>query len=80
MSQSVGDWTPAETAAIRSLRRLAKKWPDTIGLFGASGTLYVTRRDTWDPNNGVPVASIIGIHGDGGDPHITHTEEDNEPQ
>lgn len=33
--------TPAEERAIKSLQRLAKKWPASLWLFSASGTLCV---------------------------------------
>lgn len=62
------DLTDDEERAIRSLERLAKRWPRSLGLFGASGTLEVRR--TSDENGGGArycVATILGIHADGGD-------------
>jgi hypothetical protein len=38
-----GDLTEEEQAAIRSLERLAKRWPRTLGLFDFSGSLSVVR-------------------------------------
>lgn len=35
--------TAQEARAIRSLKRLASKWPDTLMLFSNSGTLEVLR-------------------------------------
>jgi hypothetical protein len=62
--------TPDERNAIKSLERLAKRWPQSLMLFSASGTLCVM------PNDGCPptgrdqseiLASIQGIPNDGGD-------------
>lgn len=71
------DVTDEERRAIASLKRLAKKWPKSLWLFSASGTLTVMRR-AWD---GEPsfcgkggtadkryiVDVIRGIDNDGGD-------------
>lgn len=35
--------TPEEAKAIASLKRIAKKWPKTLWLFSASGSLNVMR-------------------------------------
>jgi hypothetical protein len=40
--------TPEELAAIRSLKRLAKKWPQSLRLFSWSGTLIVVKRNSDD--------------------------------
>lgn len=37
--------TREEKLAITSLRRLAKRWPDTLWLFSASGRLCVMRKN-----------------------------------
>ena len=37
------EMTKAEIAAIRTLRRLAKRWPNTLWLASMSGTLSVMR-------------------------------------
>lgn len=58
--------TPEEAAAIRSLKRLAKKWPQSLKLFSWSGTLIVVKRNSDDI--GAEIASISGIPNDGGDP------------
>lgn len=43
--------TPEEAKAIASLKRLAKKWPKSLWLFSAGGSLNVMRYD----DNGQPV-------------------------
>jgi hypothetical protein len=58
--------TPEEAAAIRSLKRLAKKWPNSLHLFSWSGTLMVTKRNSNDID--AEIAIIDGIPNDGGDP------------
>lgn len=67
--------TKKEESAIASLKRAAKKWPDTLWLFSASGTLCVMRKDK-DGNyargqdGGVDpdyVVATINIENDGGD-------------
>lgn len=68
--------TREEKAAIAELKKLAQKWPDTLWLFSASGSLHVMRYD--DDGNSVHkdnfgfdpeyvVASIYGIDNDGGE-------------
>lgn len=60
--------TAEESAAIRALRRLAKKWPRTLTLFSWSGSLKVLKpgaRRTYEESD---VATITGIVNDGGDP------------
>ncbi|MBF0234264.1 MAG: hypothetical protein HQK65_14690 [Desulfamplus sp.] len=64
-----------EKAAINGLKQLAKKWPKTLWLFSASGTLCVMRKNdngqhATMPTNGVDPAYIletINIENDGGD-------------
>ena len=36
--------TPEERRAISSLKRLAKRWPKSLWLFSAGGSLHVMRR------------------------------------
>ena len=68
--------TKDEKAAISALRRLAKKWPKTLWLFSASGTLTVMRcdengehahLDSFGVDPDYIVDTIIGIDNDGGD-------------
>lgn len=68
--------TDEEERAIASLKRLAKKWPDTLWLYSASGILNVMRCDEGGKhamlrNCGVDpeycVDTIAGIDNDGGD-------------
>lgn len=72
---SQDELTPAEKRAIQSLKRLAKKWPKSLWLFSASGTLCVmrygpggqqmtTNTDGMDPNFQV---ESVDIPNDGGD-------------
>jgi hypothetical protein len=58
--------TPEEAAAIRSLKRLAKKWPNSLMLLSWSGTLHVTKRNSDDID--ASIAHIPNIPNDGGDP------------
>lgn len=68
--------TKEEQNAIHSLERLAKRWPKTLWLFSASGTLEVYKlrgegeqvhvsNGSVDPN--YCVTTIHGIPNDGGD-------------
>ena len=60
------DWTPEEEHAIHSLKQVAAKWPKTLMLFSASGTLLVKHNDdrfVEDETEWIP-----GIANDGGDP------------
>lgn len=68
--------TKEETAAINSLKRLAKRRPKSLWLFSWSGSLHVMRagegggqamtaRNAVDPD--YIVATIQGIDNDGGD-------------
>lgn len=67
--------TTEEVKAIRSLERLARKWPQTLTLFSAAGSLIVIKTDT--PSRSLAdtrmteadvLANIYGIPNDGGDP------------
>lgn len=57
-----------ETAAIQSLMRLSKKWPNTLILFGGAGQSVSVRKRAADGNYFVDreVASVA-IPSDGGD-------------
>lgn len=60
--------TAEERRAIASLKRLAKRWPQSLMLFSQSGTLCVMPAD-WDrtdPDESV-ITQIEGIPNDGGD-------------
>lgn len=64
-----------EKIAISALKRLAKKWPDTLWLFSASGTLCVMKKTEDNDHarlaNGAVDPSFcittISIESDGGD-------------
>ena len=58
--------TIKEAAAIQSLRRLAKKWPQSLRLFSQAGTLIVTKAN----RHGIQatITNIEGIPSDGGNP------------
>ena len=58
--------TSEEAAAILSLKRLAKKWPQSLRLFSWSGALIVVKRNSDDIE--AEIASISGIPNEGGDP------------
>jgi hypothetical protein len=68
--------TAEEARAIASLKRLARKWPRSLWLFSASGTLCVMRRGedgehAITDQEGIDSAYLIdviqGIDNDGGD-------------
>ena len=69
------DLTKEEEAAVRSLKRLAKKWPKSLWLFSASGTLWVMKykpdgeraMDGFGVDQDYVLAKIDGIPNDGGD-------------
>jgi hypothetical protein len=73
--------TPEEAAAIRSLKRLARKWPNSLMLLSWSGSLHVTKRNSNDID--ALIATILNIPNDGGDPDefpssgAGHTKEEN---
>jgi hypothetical protein len=61
------DLTPEEAAAIRSLKRLAKKWPRSLTIFGWNGSMCVM--DTSMNKCGSAILDeVSGIPCDGGDP------------
>ena len=70
--------TKDEDAAINGLKRIAKKWPESLWLFSASGTLYVMRKKDggYAHGGGNPspggvnpdyIVDKIDIENDGGD-------------
>ena len=69
------DLTKEEASAIDTLQRLGKRWPKSLWLFSASGSLYVMRKEA-DGGRHAPkvnrdsdfiAATIMGIENDGGD-------------
>jgi len=58
--------TKEEEKAIKSLKRLAKKWPESLTVFGWSGNMHILKRD--DEGMDASICSIYEIHCDGGDP------------
>ena len=58
--------TKEEQKAIKSMQRLAKKWPKSLSLFSFSGSLIVCKYS--DDMIDCAVSSIDGIRNDGGDP------------
>lgn len=61
--------TEEEEKAIKSLDRVAKKWPKSLKLFSQSGTLLVIKHHPEHPedDHGRIVDVIPGIDNDGGD-------------
>lgn len=68
--------TEFERVAIRSLKRLAKRWPRSLWLFATGGPLLVMRKDSTgrraigergEVDQAFVVESIEGIESDGGD-------------
>jgi len=66
--------TKEEQKAIKSLQRLANKWPDTLELFSWSGSLHVFKKD--DQDYSLVVGSINGIDNGGGDPGDDEVSQD----
>lgn len=62
--------TQREISVIVSLKRLARRWPDSLQLVSAAGTLVVVRTDDDREREFADrvVAEIDGIPNDGGDP------------
>jgi hypothetical protein len=65
--------TTEEARAINSLRRLAKKWPQSLSLFSHAGSLRITKANS----RGIQaaVADIEGIPNDGGDPSADELDQ-----
>ena len=58
--------SPEEARAIRSLERLAKRWPRSLTIFGNSGSMVIIRTERGD-QPWEAIANIDGIACDGGD-------------
>lgn len=58
--------TDEEERAIRALKRLARKWPQSLRLFSCPHTLIVTKADS--DGRQASITSIENIATDGGDP------------
>jgi len=65
--------TIEEEKAIKSLERLAKKWPDTLQLFSWSGELHIFKLDDAGVFCDVP-GFHIPIPNDGGDPEAVNQD------
>ncbi|WP_145977473.1 hypothetical protein [Rhodococcus sp. BS-15] len=68
---TVDEFTEEETRAIRSLERLAKKWPASLTLLSWSGSLMVFHTEDVRSGRGLRSAlghTVYGISNDGGDP------------
>lgn len=69
------DLTKEEAKAINGLKRLAKKWPESLWLYSASGTLHVMKKGEDGhaailPTGGVDpdyAVTSVRIENDGGD-------------
>ena len=68
--------TKRETDVIKDLKKLAKKWPKSLWLFSASGTLCVMKSgengeqvtaSSGEMDQDYIVDTILGIPNDGGD-------------
>ncbi|WP_276972421.1 hypothetical protein [Ferrimicrobium acidiphilum] len=68
------EFTTEELAAIKSLKRLARKWPKSLTLLSMEGSVYISRtadrgaiatRDC-DTELDVPLVLIEGVPNDGG--------------
>ncbi len=58
---------PQEVAAIRKMKRLAARWPQTLKLFSWSGSLVVMDA-AMPPGEAAIFTGIPNIPNDGGDP------------
>lgn len=69
-------FSPEEEKVIRTLVRLGEKWPDSLLLFSASGTLHVMKKDDYVANlfSNDRIATIPGITNDGGDPDWKYSD------
>lgn len=67
------DLTQAETSAINSLKRLARKWPKSLTLISMGGSLHVidtaerASEEGFGLNPDAVLADIHGIPNTGGD-------------
>jgi hypothetical protein len=73
--------TEEEMKAIRSLKRLARKFPKSLLLFSWSGNLCVCKRHPDDeidddyPYDYRVITTISGITNDGGDPNLKYWDD-----
>ena len=61
----MAELTAEETRAIQSMKRLAKRWPRSLTVFGQSGSMVIIH--TADDPPWRALATISGIPCDGGD-------------
>ena len=61
-------WTHEELLAIKALQRVARKWPQSLKLFSAAGSLIVIHTEDQMPFSLERTWGILGIPNDGGDP------------
>jgi len=70
------DLTKEELSAISALRRIEKRWPETLWLFATGMTIHVMRKKSNGDRAVLPcggmdpdyeVARVTGIENDGGD-------------
>ena len=66
MSRPTLSITTEEAKAIQSLKRLANRWPQSIGIFSHAGSLVVTKTNALGIQ--AMITNIPGIPNDGGDP------------
>ena len=62
------DFTPEEAAAVRSLNRLARRWPKSLKLFSWSGSLVIMDNYMEAGHDALLASVDDGIPNDGGDP------------
>lgn len=67
------DLTADERRAIAALKRVAKRWPESLMLVGGGGRLAVVRTDDYESGallgaGGRGVIDDVDIPADGGDP------------
>jgi hypothetical protein len=65
--------TTEEAKAIRCLKRLAKKWPQSIGILSHAGSLVVTKTNSLGIR--ATVSFVEGIPNDGGDPSADELDQ-----
>jgi hypothetical protein len=63
----VRELTEDEERAIRSLKRLSRKWPASLKLFAWNGSLCVMENYV-EPGHDAVLDYVAGIPCDGGDP------------
>ena len=70
--------TEEESKSIRSLERVAKKWPTSLKLFSQSGLLLIVKMHPNHPEDeyGRIVDTIANIENDGGDSNWKEWNDD----